>query len=134
MSENSVGLADETAVRKLIEDWAAAVRRKDMAGILRHHAPDILMFDVPLPFQSKGIAAYEKSWGLFFSWTKEPVVFDIKAMDVVAGEDVAFVAAAMQCAGADETSPLDFRLTVGLRKINGQWTICHEHHLVPAED
>jgi ketosteroid isomerase-like protein len=29
---------------------------------------------------------------------------------------------------------LDFRLTVGLRKIDGQWTITHEHHSVPAED
>jgi ketosteroid isomerase-like protein len=28
---------------------------------------------------------------------------------------------------------LDFRLTVGLRKIDCQWTIVHEHHSVPSE-
>jgi ketosteroid isomerase-like protein len=27
---------------------------------------------------------------------------------------------------------LDFRLTIGLRKINGQWIVSHEHHSVPA--
>jgi uncharacterized protein (TIGR02246 family) len=134
VGQNDNGSADEAAIRQLIENWAAAVRHRDMAGILRHHAPDFLIFDVPPPFQSKGLAAYKESWGLFFSWSAEPVVFDIKTMDVVAGSDVAFVAAAMQCAGANESSPLDFRLTVGLRKIDGQWTICHEHHSVPAEN
>ncbi len=92
------------------------------------------MFDVPPPFQLQGLAAYEKSWGPFFSWSAEPVVFDIKAMKIVAGNDVAFATAAMQCAGAGEATPLDFRLTLGLRKIEGQWTICHEHHSVPAEN
>ena len=38
--------ADETTIRKLIEDWAAAVRRKDMAAILRDHAADVVMFDI----------------------------------------------------------------------------------------
>ena len=29
---------------------------------------------------------------------------------------------------------LDFRLTIGLRKIGDRWTIVHEHHSVPADD
>ncbi len=28
---------------------------------------------------------------------------------------------------------LDFRLTIGLKKINNQWTIIHEHHSIPSE-
>jgi ketosteroid isomerase-like protein len=31
-----------------------------------------------------------------------------------------------------EQKGLDFRLTVGLRKIDNQWTITHEHHSIPA--
>jgi ketosteroid isomerase-like protein len=27
---------------------------------------------------------------------------------------------------------LQFRLTMGLRKIDGQWRIMHEHHSLPA--
>jgi ketosteroid isomerase-like protein len=32
----------EAEVRQLVEDWAAAVRRKDLAGIVRNHSPNIL--------------------------------------------------------------------------------------------
>ena len=39
--------SDEAAIRAQIEAWAAAVRRRDMAGILRNHAGDMIMFDVP---------------------------------------------------------------------------------------
>jgi ketosteroid isomerase-like protein len=27
---------------------------------------------------------------------------------------------------------LDFRLTICLRKIGGQWIVMHEHHSIPA--
>jgi hypothetical protein len=34
--------------------------------------------------------------------------------------------------GKGQRTPLDFRLTVGLRKVEGGWIIMHEHHSVPA--
>jgi ketosteroid isomerase-like protein len=132
MNEN----ADETTIHKLIEDWAAAVRRKDMAAILRNHAADVVMFDVPPPLESRGIAAYEASWDLFFRWAGTPVRFDIRRLEIIAGAEVAFAVALMRCNGAEPGSPageLDFRLTVGLRKVGGRWTIVHEHHSIPAE-
>jgi ketosteroid isomerase-like protein len=93
------------------------------------------MFDVPLPFESKGIKAYRKTWDLFFSMQPGPIAFNIQRMDIVAGADVAFAAALMQCQEEGkngELTKLNFRLTVGLRKIEGQWMILHEHHSVPA--
>jgi ketosteroid isomerase-like protein len=71
---------DEAAVRDVIEAWAAAVRRKDYAGILQNHSPNFVMFDVPPPFKSVGLDAYRKTWDLFFSWSSEPVRFDILEM------------------------------------------------------
>ena len=127
--------ADAAAIRALIERWAHAVRAKDLAGILAHHSADMLMFDVPPPFESKGIEAYKKSWDLFFSTQPEPIAFYVRHMDIAAGAEVAFVAALMQCAELDKSGKritLDFRLTVGLCKIDGQWLILHEHHSVPA--
>jgi uncharacterized protein (TIGR02246 family) len=128
---------DQAAIFVLIQSWTAAVRRRDIDGILENHAADIVMFDVPPPFQSKGIEAYRKTWDLFFSWSSDPIPFDITEMTVTAGSDVAFAFAAMRCAGpgADgKPEALAFRLTVGLRKIDGQWTITHEHHSIPAVD
>jgi uncharacterized protein (TIGR02246 family) len=126
---------DEAAIRDLIENWARAVRTKNINGILANHSPDILMFDVPPPLQSKGIDAYKKTWDVFFSWSKDSGIYDINEMNVAAGNDVAFVTALMRCAGTEangEKVELEFRLTVGLRKIGVQWIVMHEHHSIPA--
>lgn len=135
MNDPRTPLDDEAAVRSVVENWARAVRRKDLSGILLNHSPNLVMFDVPPPLQSKGLDAYTRTWDLFFAWAHDPVVFDIVEMTVTAGSDVAFVAAVMRCAGTEasgEDIELDFRLTVGLQKLDGQWTVLHEHHSIPA--
>ena len=135
MSASSTRTLNEAAIRELVQSWARAVRAKDLDGILANHSTDILMFDVPPPLQSKGIEAYKKTWELFFSWSNDPVVFDIKDMNIIAGSDVAFVAALMRCAGTEkngERIELEFRLTIGLRRIGDQWIVLHEHHSIPA--
>jgi uncharacterized protein (TIGR02246 family) len=126
---------EEAAVRAVIQNWAAAVRRKDMAEVLRNHSHDMLMFDVPPPLFTKGVEGYRSTWDLFYGSSPNPIVFDIDEMDVTAGSDVAFAAALMHCMvieGGKPAERLDFRLTIGLRKIAGQWTITHEHHSIPA--
>jgi ketosteroid isomerase-like protein len=125
---------DETQIRQLVENWAKAVRNKDMDGILAHHSDNFVMYDVPEPFQSIGLEAYRKTWDLFFINTK-PGVFDIHEINIVADDNVGFAYAKMQCADKSNTADfvaLDFRLTIGLKKINDQWTILHEHHSIPA--
>ncbi len=66
MSVNNSRVIDESAIRDLVENWAKAVRSKNLNGILANHSPEILMFDVPPPIQSKGIEAYKKTWVCFF--------------------------------------------------------------------
>jgi uncharacterized protein (TIGR02246 family) len=127
---------NESAVRDLLQRWAAAVRAKNMPEVLANHVSDFVMFDVPAPFESRGLAAYEDTWKLFYSNQPHPVAFDIKWLEVVASDEVAFAFAHMQCiepTEREQRTPLDFRLTVGLRKVEGRWLIVHEHHSVPAE-
>jgi ketosteroid isomerase-like protein len=55
------------------------------------------------------------------------------------GQDVAFVVAIMSCGPDSSSNPADkdgflFRLTVGLRKVDSDWRIAHEHHCVLATD
>ena len=126
---------NEGAVRDLLERWAAAVRTKNTSEILANHSPEFRMFDVPPPFESRGLAAYEDTWRLFYSSQPDQFVFDIEWLEVVAGDDVAFAFAHMQCIEPTEKAQrklLDFRLTVGLRRVEGRWIIMHEHHSVPA--
>ena len=134
MREDSNAMDHAAHIRRMIEDWAAAVRNKDMEAILRHHDADFVMFDLPPPLVSSGIAAYEATWGPFFAASPEPPVFDIRELDVAAGSDVGFAVALMRCVVVEngQASDLDFRLTIGFRKIGGQWRFVHEHHSIPA--
>ncbi len=138
MSEHTNN-AEEIRIKNLLEAWADAVRRHDLPAILAHHEPDMVMFDLPPPLQCKGIEAYKETWALFFRCHKPGTAFDIQELAVTAGNDVAFAVAIMRCAPNSSSNPADkdcflFRLTVGLRKVEGQWRIAHEHHSEPAAD
>ena len=130
-------LADEAAIRALIERWSQAVRDENRPGIRADHDADILMFDVPPPFASRGLDAYMATWDTFYSCSDKPVTFAFHDVRITCGEDVAFATATGNCTtpGPSGTrEPLEFRLTMGLRKVDGQWCILHEHHSVPATD
>jgi ketosteroid isomerase-like protein len=130
---------EEIRIRALLEAWADAVRRHDVPAILAHHESDIVMFDLPPPLQCKGIRAYEQTWDLLFRYHKPGAAFDFQELAVIAGLDVAFAVAIMRCGPDSSSNPADkdgflFRLTVGLRKVDSDWRIAHEHHSVPATD
>ena len=125
MADNS----NETQIRALIANWAKAVRARDMDGVLAHHAKEVVMFDVPLPLQSKGIVAYKKTWELFFDNVPGGKrSFDLKELTITAGDTVAFCHALLIIGGGKNPR---CRLTVGLKKIRGNWMIVHEHHSYP---
>ncbi len=129
--------SDEVELRGIIARWAKAVRDEDRAAIRADHDPDMLMFDVPPPFLSRGLDAYMKTWDLFFGCVPKPVEFDFEDIEITAGQDVAFATAVGKCLSRDqngEKENLQFRLTMGFHKRDGRWRIVHEHHSLPAED
>jgi uncharacterized protein (TIGR02246 family) len=126
---------DEAAIRALIGRWAKAVREENRAAIRADHDPAILMFDVPPPFLSRGLDAYMATWETFFSSVEKPVAFDFHDLEISCAQDVAFATAIGKCVTIDRhgiREPLDFRLTMGLRKIDRRWRVMHEHHSLPA--
>jgi len=126
--------SNETEIKGLIDRWAKAVREENRAAIRADHDPDMLMFDVPPPFLSQGLDAYMATWEPFFSTAEKPVRFHFTDVKVTAGDDVAFATAIGHCVdlSSGKREELDFRLTMGLRKIDGRWRILHEHHSLPA--
>lgn len=123
-------------IEALISRWLRAVREQDLEGIRAGHDPDILMFDVPPPFVSRGLEAYMATWDLFYANAAKPVQFELRDMAITAGEDVAFATALGRCCDLSSGTPtqLDFRLTMGFQRKNGQWRIVHEHHSLPASN
>src|SRR5918992_1851458 len=94
---------DEEQIRTLIEEWAAAVHRGDLDAVLADHSDDIVMFDVPPPYEGvRGIEAYRETWPSFFEWQARGASFEITSLDVTAGEDVAYAHALLRCGMPDE--------------------------------
>lgn len=123
---------DEQQIRVLIQTWASAAHTGDLDAVLADHAPEIVMFDVPPPYEGvRGIAAYRDSWLPFFDWQAGGAVFDVESLEVVAGVDVAVAYALLRCGTPDDFArdpQQRLRLTVGLRKTEGRWLVVHEHH------
>jgi uncharacterized protein (TIGR02246 family) len=127
---------DEQEIRELIANWAEAVRERNLSGAIARHSQDMVMFDVPPPFELRGIEQYKASWAPFFDCMGDSRGFEVDQLEVTAGEDVAFCHAGIRCWGWREKDrkELNIRLTVGLRKIDGEWIVTHEHHSEPAAD
>jgi uncharacterized protein (TIGR02246 family) len=128
---------NEHEIRTLIERWAEAVHAGDMDAVLADHAPDIVMFDVPPPYEGvRGIEAYRDTWPGFFEWQARGASFEIVSLDVTAGEEVAFAHALLLCGMPRELEAMPenrLRLTLGLRNEDGRWIVAHEHHSFPSD-
>jgi uncharacterized protein (TIGR02246 family) len=131
-------MTDEQVILDLITRWAAGVHTGDLDTVLADHDPDIVMFDVPPPYDGvRGIDAYRDSWPPFFEWQRQGAVFEIVELDVTAGTDVAFAWALLRCGKPEEfeANPDNrLRMTIGLRKRDGRWVVTHEHHSFCSTD
>ena len=128
-------VSDEQQIRMLIERWADAAHTGDLDTVLADHDEDILMFDVPPPYEGvRGLDAYRATWPPFFGWQSSGASFEIVELDVTAGTDVAFATALLRCGTAEDfrVNPDNrLRLTVGLCRRDGRWVVTHEHHSFP---
>ncbi len=126
---------DEQEIQTLIERWAVAVHAGDMDGVIADHSDDIVMFDVPPPYEGvRGLDAYRETWPPFFELQARGAAFEIVSLEVTAGDDVAYAQAMLRCGTQKELSDNPenrLRLTLGLRKERGRWVVAHEHHSFP---
>jgi uncharacterized protein (TIGR02246 family) len=126
---------DERQIRELVETWVAAVHAGDLETVLRDHADDIVMFDVPPPDDGiRGIDAYGAAWPPFFEWQGSGALFELVELQVTAGQDVAYAFALLRCAEPAQLAAQPghrLRLSLGLRKDGGRWVVAHEHHSFP---
>ena len=125
---------NENEIRKLVDSWAAAVSEKDIDAIMKHYSEDVVVFDVPPPLQETGRDAYRKHWEDWLKMFDGPLNCEFKDMHITTGDDVAFLHTLTRVSekksGPDSGSWV--RVTVGYRKIDGNWIATHEHVSVPA--
>lgn len=122
----------EAQIRALVEDWAEAVRNKDVDRVRAHHAPDSVTFDLAPPLISAGASADGlEAW--FATW-RGRLGYEIRDLSITAGVDTAFCRSLNRLSGTTqggEKSDIWFRRTVCFSRIGGAWKIAHEHESVP---
>jgi ketosteroid isomerase-like protein len=128
VTTTGTGIADEDQVRAVIADRVTAMRERDAERFVAHYAPQIVKFDLAPPLAYMGPEARDaeamRAW--FARHPGERTDYEIRDLTVSAGGDVAFCHSLNHLGGA-----LWFRSTIGLRKIDGEWRVTHEHNSTP---
>jgi PhnB protein len=129
--ENAEAVAGDQ-IRGLVDDWARALRAKDVDGVMAHYTADSVTFDLAPPLISTGADA--KGLQAWFSTWRGPLGYEIRDLNITAGDDVAFCHGLNRLSGTKtdgEEADVWFRLTLCLRRIGGEWRIAHQHESVP---
>ncbi len=125
------GTTDKTEIRQVIDSWAKALRTKDAAGVVSHHAASFVHFSLAPPLITAWGVRGLKAW---FSTWQGPIGYEISDLSITVGDDVAFSHSLNRLSGTKtdgRKSNIWFRQTLGFRRIGGEWKITHEHESVP---
>jgi uncharacterized protein (TIGR02246 family) len=125
-----------TEVRARLDEWAAALRARDIDGIMASHAPDVLAFDCHSQLQFKGAGHYRRHLEACMPHMQGPMLFEFHDLNIVAQDDLAFCHYLALCGatGADAKKRRCWlRGTTCLRRTDGSWQIVHAHCSVPFD-
>jgi len=125
---------NESEIRRLIDGWREAMRRRDIDAIMSFYAPDIRLFDIIPPLEHKGQGAYRKIWEMCLPAFEGPIECEVRDLSITAGDGMAFSHGLYRFTGKmTDGKEMDMwaRGTVCYRKLNGKWVITHDHHSVP---
>jgi uncharacterized protein (TIGR02246 family) len=126
----------ESQIRALVENWAEAVRAKDINGVMSRYAPDLVSFDIVPPLQNVGADVVRKNLEEWFLSFQGPIGYEVRELSISAADDLAFCHSLNRISGSrknGEQTDVWVRVTVCFRKDNGKWMVAHEHISVPFD-
>ena len=77
-------------IGRLVEDYAKAVSAKDIDRVMSLYAPTVVSFDLNPPLRYAGVDHKRRAWQAFFATYTGPVTYEIRDVDIVADDDLAF--------------------------------------------
>ncbi|GLY82816.1 YybH family protein [Actinoallomurus iriomotensis] len=127
---------DEAEIRRRLGKIVEEIRAKDLDGLKRLYAKDVVSFDVEPPLQHVGIEAKLKNWERAFALFQD-VTYELRDLTVTVGDDVAFGHGFGRLSGrmknGTATSGMWVRGTFCFRKLDGDWLIVHDQASVPFD-
>jgi ketosteroid isomerase-like protein len=100
------------------------------------YSPDVLVFDVVDPLRKFGAAALRKRVEEWFSAFQGPIDYEMRNLEIACAGELAFCYSVNHIRGAKIDGGeinMWIRATVCFRKIDGEWTVVHEHVSVPFD-
>ena len=124
-------------IQEVIEAKAALLQKGDAKAILSHYAPSFVEFTLAPPLRQPGDGRNPAPLEAWMATFEAPPSREVTQLEITADGDVAF-ATSLDCLtavprGSTERFSLWFRVTLGLRRIDGRWLVTHEHESVPFE-
>jgi ketosteroid isomerase-like protein len=124
-------------IQEVIERKAALLETGDAKAILSYYAPGYVEYNLAPPLRQAGDRrdpAILEAWMANF---EAPPRREVTRLEITTDGEVAF-ATSIDCLsavprGSSEGFTLWFRVTLGLRRIDGMWLVTHEHESVPFE-
>jgi ketosteroid isomerase-like protein len=119
-------------IRRTIDDWTAGLRRKSASDVIAQFGQGYVHFSLAPPLISNASdAAGMNRW--FETW-KGGLGYEFRALDIATHGDLAYAFGLVHLSGTKVGGPdisLWSRLTLCLKRIDGEWKIVHEHESVP---
>ncbi|MCU7727058.1 nuclear transport factor 2 family protein [Actinoplanes sp. KI2] len=122
-------------IRKVVLARADRMSAGDVAGMQEHNAPSVMAFTLAPPLVSDPNGRDPKGVEAWLQGFEAPPQRTVTSLEITADGDVAFATSLDSMTatpkGATEPFTLWFRVTLGLRRIDGHWLVTHEHESVP---
>jgi uncharacterized protein (TIGR02246 family) len=125
---------DEAAIRRVIARWSAALEAKDLDGLVADYADDAVLFDAIPPYKTVGKAAIRQVWANCLPYFPEKFKSEHRDIVIHVSGDTAMMYGLHHFIPepADHLIGQNWlRVTVGDRRINGQWKSVHDHISTP---
>ena len=126
--------ADEVAIRELVGRQVAAMESGDAEALVGLRTADAVGFTLAPPLVQPDMKDVPGTQAWFATFDG-PVYYEVRDLKVTVGGDVAFCHSLNRMSATPAGTPgsfeLWFRATLGLRKVDGEWRITHEHQSTP---
>lgn len=136
MSTTTTRTNEEARIRERLDEWARALRAKDLDALMALYAPDTVTFDLMPPSQVEGAERYRKNFERWFAAMPGPIDYEVHDLRITTGDDVAFCHSLSHVTGTrpnGEKADYWVRVTVGFTKSDGRWMMIHDHVSMPID-
>lgn len=122
-------------INSVVLGLAAALSAGDVKAVLAHYGPSVVSYTLAPPLRQSNDPHDPAPLEAWLATFEAPPQREVTRLSIVQDGDVAFATSLDSMTatpkGSAESFTLWYRVTLGLRRIDGRWLVVHEHESVP---